>query len=477
MANSFYWHDYETWGADPARHRPAQFAGLRSDQDLNPIGEPLVLFSKPSNDVLPHPEACLITRLTPQQAFAKGLPEAEFIGRIHQELIQPDTCAVGYNNIRFDDEVTRYTLYRNFFDPYAREWQDGNSRWDLLDVMRMAHALRPDGIEWPQREDGTTSFRLEDMSAANGIAHASAHDALSDVRATLALARLLKQAQPKLFDYALTLRHKQQARNMLDQAVAQQRPLLHVSSKIAAELGCIAPVMPLAQHPTNRNAVIVVDLRDSPADWLDLAVEQIRQRIFTRADELPEGVRRLPLKSIHVNKSPMLAPLTTLSPETAARWRIDLNQAMAHASLLLAAPGLADKLQAVFRQPQAPARDVDLALYGAFLKQEDQPLMEIVRNASPEELARLDLPFRDKRLPTLLFRYRARNWPESLAPTERALWDIDRKKRFKEGDAVAGITLQQYQTRLNELLRERQDVEADVRLLHELQAWSQTLGI
>ncbi|RLA45884.1 MAG: exodeoxyribonuclease I, partial [Gammaproteobacteria bacterium] len=198
---TFYWHDYETFGVDPSRDRPVQFAGLRTDVDLNVIGEPLVIFARPANDFLPHPQACLVTGISPQQALAEGLPECEFIRRIHEELARPGTCSVGYNSLRFDDEVTRYTLYRNFYDPYAREWQNGNSRWDIIDMVRATCALRPAGIEWPLREDGLPSFRLEDLTSANGISHEAVHDALSDVHATIALARLVKERQPRLYDY------------------------------------------------------------------------------------------------------------------------------------------------------------------------------------------------------------------------------------------------------------------------------------
>ncbi|MGH8474260.1 MAG: exonuclease domain-containing protein, partial [Methylococcales bacterium] len=127
---TLYWHDYETFGTDPAWDRPAQFAGLRTGEDLEIIAEPLVLYCKPADDMLPNPEACLITGITPQLASRKGLPEADFIAAIHEQLAQPATCGAGYNSLRFDDEVTRNCLYRNFYDPYAREWQHGNSRWD-----------------------------------------------------------------------------------------------------------------------------------------------------------------------------------------------------------------------------------------------------------------------------------------------------------------------------------------------------------
>jgi exodeoxyribonuclease-1 len=208
MTFSFYWHDYETWGADPSRDRPAQFAGVRTDASLNIIGKPLMAYCRPGDDLLPHPEACLVTGITPQQARAQGVCEAEFFELIHQQLSHPGTCGVGYNNIRFDDEITRYGLFRNFFDPYAREWQNGNSRWDTIDMVRLTHALRPEGIEWPTREDGTPSFRLEQLTLANNIAHQGAHDALSDVYASIDLARLVRARQPRLFDFALELRNK-----------------------------------------------------------------------------------------------------------------------------------------------------------------------------------------------------------------------------------------------------------------------------
>jgi len=194
MANTFYWHDYETFGVDPAKDRPSQFAGLRTDEELNPIGDPLVIYCQPQRDILPSAQACLITGITPQLAMEKGIPEPEFIHAIHRELSLPGTCGVGYNSIRFDDEVTRYALYRNFFDPYQREWKNGNSRWDILDMLRLTRALRPEGIEWTDHEPGRPSFRLEHLTAANGIAHEAAHDALSDVTATIAMAKLVKQS-------------------------------------------------------------------------------------------------------------------------------------------------------------------------------------------------------------------------------------------------------------------------------------------
>ena len=285
MSTTLYWHDYETFGVDTRRDRPAQFAGLRTDEALNEVGEPLVIYCKPARDVLPHPEACLLTGITPQIADAQGVPEPEFIARIHTELAQPGTCSVGYNTLRFDDEVTRHTLYRNFYDPYAREWQHGNSRWDLIDLVRMTHALRPEGIEWPLHDNGKPSFRLEDLAAANGIGHESAHDALSDVRATIGLARLIRDRQPRIYDWLFQLRRKQKASGQLD--LVGHEPVLHTSSMYPSETGCTTLVMPLIGEPGNNNSVLVYDLRYDSGPFMALDEEGLRDRLFTRAEDLP----------------------------------------------------------------------------------------------------------------------------------------------------------------------------------------------
>ena len=201
MASTFLWYDLETFGRDPRRTRIAQFAAIRTDETLEPIGEPISLFCQPADDLLPSPEATMITGITPQQAQRDGLREAEFFARLNEELSVPGTCAVGYNSIRFDDEFIRFGLYRNFHDAYEREWKDGNSRWDLLDVMRLMRALRPEGLEWPLREDGAPSFKLDDLAGANGTREGSAHEALSDVRALLGLARRMRAAQCRAAGY------------------------------------------------------------------------------------------------------------------------------------------------------------------------------------------------------------------------------------------------------------------------------------
>ena len=475
MSNTLYWHDYETSGVDPRRDRAMQFAGLRTDEDLNEIGEPLLIYCRPASDMLPQPEACLLTGITPQKALQEGLLEVNFIDRIHSELAQPGTCGVGYNTLRFDDEVTRNTLYRNFYDPYEREWKNGNSRWDLIDLVRMTYALRPQGIEWPQHEDGRPSFRLEQLTEANGIGHQAAHDALSDVRATIGLARLLKQRQPRLYDWLYQLRDKRRALAQLD--LQGRKPVLHTTRMYPSELGCTSLVMPLLQQTSNKNSVLVYDLRHDPAEFLPMSTEQMRERLFTRNADLPEGTSRLPVKAVKVNKCPALAPLKVMDEAAAERIALDLNHCRRHWKAVQDEPAFIERLGAAFDGRDMPAiDDVDQALYGGFLDNRDRDRLAQVRAATPQELAAGDFNFKDRRLPELLFRYRARNWPETLSEEEMQRWQDYRSRRLEQADGGGSLTLEQYGEIIARLRDERAEDPQAQQILDALEEWGGELA-
>ncbi len=438
---TFYWHDYETSGSDPRRDRPLQFAGIRTTLDLEPVGEPLMLYCQPATDSLPHPAAALITGITPQQAAREGVIEAEFAAIVHEQLAAPGTCGVGYNSLRFDDEFTRNLLYRNFLDPYEREWRNGNSRWDLIDLARLCHALRPEGIEWPRREDGTPSFKLEHLAAANRLDQQRAHDALSDVHALIGLARLIRVRQPRLWNWYFALRRKQQVFAQLD--IAHMTPVLHASSRYPSSRGCLAMIVPLAMHPTRANEVIVYDLANDPSDLLALDDDAIADRMFTPRADLPEGVERIALRTVRANRAPALAPLSVLKGVDTTRIGLDVDAGLAHLRQLHGAPDLAEKLRRVFAAADThpPADDPELDLYGSFLPDTDKPLLARVRTTPPAELGTRRFPFHDARYPELLFRYRARNWPETLDIDERARWDAFRRDRLTRDTPLTTQTL------------------------------------
>ncbi|KAB0584926.1 exodeoxyribonuclease I [Ideonella dechloratans] len=462
---SFFWHDYETFGRVPRRDRPSQFAGVRTDADLNEVGEPVMVYCQPAPDTLPDPESCLLTGILPQQCLAQGLPEHRFAATIEAELARPGTVGVGYNSIRFDDEVTRHLFWRNLLDPYAREYKNDCGRWDLLDTVRCMYALRPEGIEWPRHEDGRPSFKLEHLSAANGLLHEAAHDALSDVRATIALARKIRQAQPRLWEFCLKLRKK----DAVWAEIGVGRPFLHISGMYGPERGCLGVVWPLAPHPTNRNELIVWDLAEDPSELFTLNAEQIRQRLYTRTEDLPEGVTRLPIKTIHVNKSPVvIGNLKTLPPAMAERWGVDLVRALEHAELCAhRGASMAGIWPDVFTRPggEQPV-DVDEDLYGGFLGPQDRTRLDRLRKTSPDDPAWQTASFDDPRLEELVFRYRARNFPDRLGSTERDRWEQLRVARLHEG-VGGGLTVARFLERVDELAEaaaERDDERAQLLL-------------
>ena len=451
--HTFLWHDYETFGTEVRRDRPAQFAAVRTDAQLNEIGEPLMLYCQPAPDFLPDPQSCLITGITPQLCLARGVPEHQFAAQIEQALAEPGTIGVGYNTIRFDDEITRFMFWRNLIDPYAREWQNECGRWDLLDVVRTAYALRPDGIHWPKNAQGGASFKLTDLTAANGLIHEAAHDALSDVRATIALARLLRTANPNLFEFCLRLHKKDRVAKELGLPTSQQtaRPFLHVSGMFPAERGCLAVMWPLANHPTNKNELLAWDLARNPSELPLLDVATLRQRLFSKSIDLPEGVQRLPLKSVHLNKSPMvIRTLERLSPEMAAKWGIDIDAALANAEIARGLPDMSAIWQEVFRRPPEPTPDVDEDLYGGFVGNNDRRKLTQLRSLSPEKLASARTGFDDPRLEELLFRYRARNFPATLSDDEARRWEEHRAARLFEGEGGAR-TVEQLFTEVDQL--------------------------
>ncbi|MEW9625650.1 exodeoxyribonuclease I [Rhodanobacter geophilus] len=472
---TFLWHDYETFGADTRRDRPVQFAGIRTNMELEIVGEPVMFFGQPPRDSLPRPEACLITGITPQQAEREGVGEAEFAARVHEQLAQPGTCGVGYNSLRFDDEVTRQLLYRNFYEPYGREWENGNSRWDLIDLARMCEALRPEGIVWPTREDGTPSFRLEQLAAANRLQQERAHDALSDVHALIDLAKLIRVRQPRLWDWHYALRRKQRVFELLD--VAGMTPLVHVSSRYPSSRHCLALIAPLALHPSRPGEVIVCDLASDPAEWLQLDEDEIADRVFTARADLPEDVERVPLRTVRANRAPALAPLSVLKGVDLQRLQLDPERCLAHRDRLAAADGLAARLARVFARAAElpPPDDPELALYSGFLPDADKRLLREVRATPPEQLATRAFPFRDPRYAELLFRYRARNWPETLDAAEHERWEAFRRRRLTRETPLTTLTFDDYFATLAALRADpaRQD---KLPLLDQLQAWGEQLA-
>ncbi len=443
MPNSFYWYDLETSGTEPRWDRIVQFAGMRTDGELEPVGDPWCTYVNLPDDVLPNPAATLITGITPELSRSEGIAEWRALSRINKLFSEPGTCVVGYNNLRFDDEFVRYGLYRNLMDPYAREWQNGNSRWDIIDLVRAAGALRPDGIEWPIDEAGLPVYRLEALAAANGLEHGNAHDALADVRATVALARLIKEKQPKLFAYCLHGRSKGRVRDLLEPY--GERLCVHVSGMYPRQRKGLAPIVSICRHPRNKNSIVVADLAEDVEPLLAWPEERICEALFT-----PDAPVRPPLKEIRINKCPFVAVAETVTAADEERLQFDRAAAKRRMRRLQQA-GIARKIGRVFARPgPEPQSDVDAALYDGFLQDDDKARCESF-NA---ELARdrwVDLDYRDKRLGVLAARLKARGFSNWQDDTERDEWRAWVRDKLG-ADEAPWLTMARFESELAKLL-------------------------
>lgn len=470
---SFFFYDLETSGINARESRIMQFAGMRTDLNLKPIGEPENLFIKLTPDILPDPDAVLLTGITPQATYADGLTEAEFLRYFENEIATPGTIFLGFNTVRFDDEFMRMLHYRNFYDAYEWQWQDNKSRWDMLDVVRMTRALRPEGIEWPFSSDGKPTNRLELLTALNKLEHEHAHDALSDVYATIEVARLIRNKQQKLFDYQFTMRDKRKVAELVETG----QPFIYCSGQYPSEYEKTAVVMQLAAHP-KRQGSFVFDLRHDPSTYKDMTVAQLAEAWKWKKDSTEE---RLPIKLLQYNKCPAVAPLGVLDEKSRERLQINLETVKKHAQILKSMPDFADRvLQAADMLDEAMQttfmtdnRHVDGQLYDGFFGNQDKQNMRVVRAAKSAELADLNLSFQDNRLKALLPLYKARNYPKSLSSEEREQWDAFCREQLLGGGKHSRMA--KYLSRLQDIAAAGNLTGHQEYLLEELKLYAESI--
>ncbi|MDB5182470.1 MAG: Exodeoxyribonuclease [Candidatus Saccharibacteria bacterium] len=473
MSASFYFYDLETTGINSRSGRIMQFGGQRTDMNLKPTGEPDNILVKLSDDTLPEPDAIMITGITPQATQTEGITEAEFLKYFQSHICAQDTIFVGFNNVRFDDEFIRHTLYRNFYDAYEWCWQDKRGRWDLLDVVRMMRALRPDGITWPVGPDGKASNRLELLTSANNLDHTAAHDALSDVNATIAVARLLRNKQTKMFDYLLSMRDKKKVQELVNGG----QPFVYTSGKYPSAYEKTTVVQTLGDHP-GKQGVLVYDLRRDPGFLENMSPEEIATLWQLREED---ETKRFPIKTLQFNRCPAVAPLGVLNDENKERLKIDMDAISANRAALnkikdlrerlLKAIAIMDKLrQATFL---TDIKDVDNQLYDGFFNDGDKTAMAVVRAAEKSEISSLHLTFKDGRLNTLFPLYKARNYPQSLSQEEREIWEKFRFNKLVGGGDKSALS--KYFMRISEIAKRPGLTSAQQYLLEELQLYGESI--
>lgn len=475
MSASFFFYDLETSGLNAGADRIMQFAGQRTDANLEPIGEPVNLLIKLASDVLPNPDAVLITGITPQQTPQDGLTEAEFLQFFYDEVVQPNTIFLGFNSVRFDDEFMRYLHYRNFYDPYEWQWTEGCSRWDVLDLVRMTRALRPDGIEWPFTAEGAPTNRLELLTSLNGLAHEQAHDALSDVYATINITKLIRDRQPELFRYLFENRGKKKVAEL----VLAGQPFVYTSGKYPSDSLSTTAAVLLAKHP-EQDSGIVFDLRFDPREYAALSVDDIVKA--WRYDPNAKPARK-PVKTIKYNRCPAIAPLGVMNkPAIEARLQLDITTVTRNfKALKIVHQELATKVLAAQKQLDAERLQaitsaestVDSQMYDGFLAAGDKPLLDAIHQAKAADLPSYIPKVSDQRLKQLLPLYKARNYPRSLTTDERAAWDAHCAAALFEGGADSRLA--QYFGRLSELGKQPVLIDAQRYLLDELQLYGESI--
>ncbi len=466
MAKTFFFYDLETSGLSGRDDRVMQFAGIRTNMDLQPVGEPYNLLVKLSEDTLPSPDAIMVTGITPQQTVADGYTEAEFAKILNEEVFTSETIVVGFNNIRFDDEFIRHLFWRNFYDPYEWCWKDGRSRWDLLDVVRMTRALRPDGIKWPIDKDGKATNRLELLASANKISHTKAHDALSDVEALIAMTKLIKDKQPQLYEYLLDMRDKNKIKQFVN--LDDKKPFVYTSGRYDAEHEKTTVAFPLTSGKNGN--VVVYDLRYDPTDFINLSSKDLAKKIYATWEErTADDFVKLPVKELQYNRAPAVAPLGVLAQEDG--WeKIHLDQAMIekHKSILLSAPAFAENIRSLLenKPDYKKSPEPEAQLYDSFLADRDKLRVEAVRNATERELADFHPEFSDDRLPPLLLHYKARNFPSTMSEDEANSWEQWRSTRIAQ-------QLPTFMKSLQRLASTNDENKAF--LLKELQLWAESV--
>jgi len=467
MSKTFFFYDLETSGLNPREARVMQFAGIRTDLDLKRVGESYNILVRLNDDVLPSPEALMVTGITPQQTIGDGINEAEFAKILATEVFTPETTVVGFNNIRFDDEFIRHLFWRNFYDPYEWSWKDGRSRWDLLDVVRMTRALRPEGIEWPVDDKGAATNRLELITKSNGLNHIKAHDALSDVEALISVTKLIKDKQPQLYDYLLKMRDKNEIKKLVN--LDYKQPFVYVSGRFEAEFNKATIAFPLT---TGKNSnVVIYDLRYDPTPFVKLSQKDLAKKFFATWEERQEDdFEKLPVKELQYNRSPAVAPLGVLSQGDGWK-KIALNEETIakHKAILLAAPEFAENVRTIFenREEFKKSPDPEAQLYDGFVPDIDKVRIEAVRNADERQLADFHPNFIDERLEPLLLHYKARNFPNSLAEDEAEAWE-------KWRGAKITAALPAFIKTLQKLAKITTD-ENKIFILQELQLWAESV--
>jgi exodeoxyribonuclease-1 len=341
----------------------------------------------------------------------------------------------------------------------------------------MTRALRPDGIKWPFTDDGKPVNRLELLTAANKIEHIGAHDALADVKATISVAKLIKDKQPKLFSYLLSIRNKKQVAPIVE----SNEPFIYTSGRISSEYLNTSPFVNLAKN-SDAGSAVVYDLRFDPEELIDLSVDELIDK-WKYVPNQPSPDK--PFKTIKYNHAPAISPMGVLDDASLKRLSINLEEVKKNlAKLNKIKPEFSKKISEVInamdnnREKEIKAKQSDAPynpdnmLYDGFFGDGDNHLFEQIHNAKPDQINEAGKDLKDRRLVEMLPLYKARNYPKSLSAEEMETWEYYCSEKLTGGNESSPLAY--YFAKLDELSQKKMTKDQSF-LIEELKLYGQSL--
>lgn len=382
--------DTETTGLSHHYDQIIQFAGIAVDENLEYIeGDEILMDIRLRPDVVPSPMAFAIHGIDLNRLKRSPLNEFEAAAHIQNWMMKtPNSMLSGFNSQSFDDEVVRNTMYRNMLDPYEHEWRNSNSRLDVYRLILFVYALRPETIEWPVNDEGKISLKLGDLCKANGIELEHAHDARFDVVATIELMRVIKNNNPKIWDFFLKLSDKHEAKRQVE----SRKPLVMVERFLPRDQSHMTMVLPLIYDSKIGTKMLCIDLRNDPTETLGLSAEELKRRCLTPVADLADGEEIRSIRSITTNKQPMIADLNVLRDrnDVVERAGLDIEACLKHAEMInKAGNDFRKRVQEAFESDFPPCQDVYEGLYQlGFIERDEHALRAKTRKLSSHEVAR-----------------------------------------------------------------------------------------
>lgn len=425
---SFVFFDTETTGLKHGFDQIVHFAAIRTDADLNEI-ERFEARSRLLPHVLPHPAALRTNGLPIGRLLDGSLPSHyDMVRAIRQRLLSwSPSIFLGYNSIRFDEEMLRHALFQTLHPAYLTS-NHNNSRADVWGLVMAAAAVSPACLNVPTGPAGRPIFRLEQLAIANGVVQEQAHDALSDVITTLKLCRLVHQRSPELWQRFVRFSKKATVADFIE---AEDGFML---TEFFANEAYHAPVVCIGRDPDQANGRFCLSLNSDVDRYVAMTDDELRAELAQK----PCPVRRL-----RINAAPTLTALYD-APEVMLDG-VDIDAVEARARRMKGDPALCTRLVTAYtstREPRPPSRHAEERLYDGFPGPQDEARLVEFHDVDWTDRLAIVQSLDDERLRFFglrLLYFEARSvLPEALR------LELDRALSGRLVDAAAGgLTLEQ----------------------------------